>query len=191
MKNFIQKKLFLLLISLLILLSSCNREFKDAVETPTLQASVEFTYCNINSSNLCIEGFGKENENKTIILFKIEKANFPNFYLRVNESQEDITYTCSSSQDFPRNAYCVGEIFPNNEKISIDVYATESDSLIVTGEFTIQYGKLKTPEDLNAPQNPSQPDYPNYSDYPNYPNYPNNYSYPFNPSYPNYPNSAP
>ena len=174
------KKVNKMLISLiafsLIIISGCTPATEEKTETEEALPIAEVQYCNLGDSTLCLEGFGKENEENLIILFKSEKPDFEEIYLRINEETENIPYQCSPSQEFPKNIYCIGEIFPNGEEIEINIYTKNDNAQIATGGFTIQYGNLQLSDDTefeDSPTFPNSPDYPNDSDYPNAPDYPN------------------
>jgi len=171
-------KLFLVFFPLLILLSSCATPAPEKeIEETQAPAFAEITYCNIDDSTLCLEGFGKESGENLIILFKADNPDFENIYLRVNKNSR---FQCAKSQEFPENIYCIGEIIPNGTEIEINVYTDTDNTQLASGKFTIQYGKLQLAEDTkfeetSTPQiPPPYPDYPNYPNHPNYPNYPNN-----------------
>ena len=157
MKKTVLKTLFLTLIPL-ILLSACStpstpQEKTASTATPALQ------YCNVDDTDICLEGFGQENEEKTFILLRANNADFRAIHLEINENSP---FTCLQSERFPENIYCGGVFFQNGEEISIAIYNNQNEELIVQGEFTIEYSPLQPPDDLHPP-----------ADYPDYPNYPN------------------
>lgn len=170
-------KLFLVFFPLLILLSSCATPAPEKeIEETQAPAFVEITYCNIDDSTLCLEGFGKESGENLIILFKADNPDFENIYLRVNKNSR---FQCAKSQEFPENIYCIGEIIPNGTEIEINVYTDTDNTQLASGKFTIQYGKLQLTDDIELEASPTSPDYPNSPTFPDPPSYPN---------YPNYPN---
>lgn len=167
-----------------LFLFGCSQKRDSLPDQITAQGSAqEITYCNMDESELCLEGFGTEADEKLIILFKvIGSEEETEIYLRVNEAKENILFECFSSEQFLENIYCSGVRFPNGDEISINVYGSKDNNLITAGNFRIQYGNIVLPKNLKMGsensdynQTRSEPvDYPNI-DYPNvdYPNYPN------------------
>ncbi len=152
------KKIFFLILVSLLLLSACSSAPAPQKESsPTPLPSLP--YCNEDDTDICLEGFGQESEEQTIILLKANNQNCRDIYLLVDE---DNTFTCLQTEEFPINIYCSGLLFQNEEEIFIEVYSNLNEKLIAQGEFTIQYGAYHAPPNLQAP-----------TSYPNYPNYPN------------------
>jgi len=160
-------KLFLAFALSLILLNSCTPTSKKETEESPPPPIAEISYCNMDDSTLCLEGFGEENEENLIILFKSNSSEFKDIYLRINKNGENIPYQCAQSQEFPENIYCIGDFFPNDEEITIGVYTFNNDTPIGKGKFTIQYGDLQLSDDVEFENSPTFPDYPNYPNYPN------------------------
>ena len=183
MKILVQKRLIVLLIVTIILLASCSSDKKTTPEPSKTLPYLSIAYCNIDSDNLCLEGFGQEGEDNMLILFKANNPDFANIYVRANENKEDIEFNCSVSEEFSENIYCVGEKFPNGEEIDLKIYTKNDQELIATGKFKIQYGNIQMPDNMNLSKDsdnyeagsssPDSPNYPNHPNYPNYPNYPN------------------
>ncbi len=152
------KKIPFLILIPLLLLSACSSA-PAPQEEPSPTPLPSLPYCNEDDTDICLEGFGQENEEHTIILLKANNQSYRDIYLQVDE---DNTFTCLQTEEFPENIYCSGLFFQNGEEILIEVYSNLNEELIAQGEFTIQYGAYQTPPNLQPP-----------ASYPNYPNYPN------------------
>ena len=159
----LQKQLLLLIITILLLTSCSSDEQTSPTPEPsqTPEPIWSMNYCNITPQNLCLEGYGQESEDNLLILLKADNPDFRNIYLHVNENKENAKFTCTASDLFPENIYCIGENFPNGVTIELKVYAADTHKIISIGDFTIQSGNMQLPNDIIN------------EDYPNYPNYPN------------------
>ena len=180
MKHFLQKKLFIIILLLLLINTACSNKTEDlptVSQNTSNQTALEINYCNIDASNLCLEGFGREGEDKLIILFKADNPSFTNIYVSVEKNNNEVAFECISIEEFETNIYCTGGVFPNRENIQVNVYSKENDEFIAKGEFTLQYGVIQIPnnaefETLIAPTPSSSSKNPTAQS-PSYPNYPN------------------
>ena len=186
----VEKYLALILFSVL-LLAGCSRATEptpEATSTPE-PPPFEVTYCDIApSSDLCLEGFGLEDEDKMLILFSADDRFFADIYIRADLDQDEVVFECEQSQNFLENVYCLGDAFPEEENIKLNIHAESNDKLIAEGVFIVQYGALPEPDvefDVVTPAATSTgpPPIPPPPPEPSYPNYPNS-------SYPN-PTAAP
>ena len=186
------KQIPFLSLLIVLLLAGCSRETE-----PTLEVSptpgpppFEVTYCDITpSSDLCLEGFGQQEEDKMLILLIANDRFFANIYIRADLDQEEVVFECQQSQNFLENVYCLGDAFPEEENIKLNIHAKSNDRLIAEGVFIVQYGALPEPDvefgvatptaTVPAPTSiPSPISISSPTPEPSYPNYPN-------PSYPN------
>jgi len=183
------KKILFLGLLLVLLSTGCSREAVSIPEATTTPAPPPFevTYCDIDPSDMCLEGFGLEDEDKMLILFKADDRFFANIYIRAERDQDEIVFECQQSQNFLENVYCLGDAFTEGENIKLNIYAKSNDRLIAEGIFIVQYGHLPEPDvefgvvtptatvpvPTLVPTSVSSP-----TPKPSYPNYPN-------PSYPN------
>ena len=180
----IEKYLALLLFTVL-LLAGCSRETEltsEASPTPG-PPPFEVTYCDIApSSDLCMEGFGQQEEDKMLILFIANDRFFANIYIRTDLDQEEVVFECQQSQNFLENVYCLGDAFPEDENIKLNIHAKSNDRLIAQGVFIVQYDALPEPDVEFGVATPTAtgpvPTVSSPTPEPSYPNYPN-------PSYPN------
>lgn len=179
------KRIPFLGLILVLLFAGCSRE---AASTPRATSTPEpllfdVTYCDIDPSDMCLEGFGLEGEGKMLILFRADDRFFADIYIRADQGQEEVVFECQQSQNFLENVYCLGDALPEDESIKLNIYSKGSDELIAEGIFIVQYGSLPKPDvefgvatqtaAAPVPTSVSSP-----TPKPSYPNYPN-------PSYPN------
>lgn len=168
-----------------LLFAGCRREVES---TPTATGTPEppfgITYCDIDPSDMCLEGFElEEDEDKMLILFKADDHFFADIYILADQDQEEVVFECLQSQNFPENVYCLGDAFAEGESIKLNIHAKSNDRLIAEGIFIVKYGSLPEPDvefgaatptaTVPVPRTVSSP-----TPRPSYPNYPN-------PSYPN------
>ena len=187
------KKIPSLVLLALMLLTGCSREADlkpEATQTPA-PPPLGVTYCDINPSDLCLEGFGLEGEDKMLILFKAEDRSFADIYVRVDQPEDEVAFECQHSKNFPENVYCLGDAFPDESGIKLDIYSKSDASLIAIGVFIVQYSGITAPDvdfgietpeatatgSTFVPTSTPEPTYPNYPNYPN-PSYPNSTSTP-------------
>lgn len=164
----------ILIVLFLFFLSSCiNQTGKEVFQTPEPNTLKHIAYCNINSSKLCVEGFGKDNNQHLIILFQSKAIVDKDITVYLTSNEERVPFICSRSEEFPENIYCTGPILPEaGDTIKIDAFSTDNTKLLGSGNFRIQYGQIeflgKLPVVPIAEENTQSP-----ASYPNYPNYPN------------------
>lgn len=168
-----------------LLITGCSRETAPKPQaSPTPQPPpFEVTYCDIDPSDMCLEGFGLEDEDKMLILFRADDRFFADIYIHADLDQEEVVFECQQSQNFLENVYCLGDAFPEGENIKLNIHSKSSDRLIAEGVFIVQYDVLPEPDvefgivtptaTVPLPTTVSSP-----TPRPSYPNYPN-------PSYPN------
>ncbi len=185
-------QIFLLALIVLVLLSGCSRGAEptpEATQTPA-PAPFEVTYCDINPSDMCLDGFGTDVDGNLLILFKADDLFFADIYIRADGPEGKIDFECQESENFLENIYCLGKPYPEQELIKLNIYSKSNDALIAIGVFNVAYSSLPEPDVVfgvtPTPQPSSTLSSPTSSSptpaYPN-PSYPN-------PSYPN-PTSAP
>ena len=169
-----------------LLLAGCSRGAElTQVATQTLEPPLNITYCDINPSDMCLEGFSLDIDERLLILFKADDRFFADIYVRADGPDGEILFECQQSNNFLENVYCLGDSYPEGELIKLNIYANSNDRLIAMGVFDVQYNNLPerdvtfgvevtptpvlVPPATTAPT--SVPSYPN----PSYPNsaYPN------------------
>ena len=176
----------------LALLTNCSRatEATPEIAQTSTPSPFEVTYCDINPSDICLEGFGTDSNDRLLVLFKADDRFFADIYIRAKGPGSVIFFECQQSGLSPENIYCLGEPFPEGELIKLNIYSKSNDSLIAVGVFNVEYSDFPAPDVVfgitptpspipeanTTPTSSLEPSYPN-------PSYPN-------PSYPN-PTSAP
>ena len=185
-----QIKLISLILLSLVLLTACGRETEQAPDVTETSAPppLSITYCDIAPSDLCLEGFGQEGEDKMLILFKADDRSFADIVVRVDHPDGEVLFECQQSQNFLENVYCLGDAFEDEENIKLEIYSKDDEKLIAVGVFFVEYSAISEPDvefgvptpetsvavitptpeyvDLSYPNPTSTPD----SAYPNYPN---------------------
>ena len=160
-----------------ILLSGCSQEPDSAPEpTPTpLPPPLSITYCDISPSDVCLEGFGLDIEDRLLVLLIADNRTYADIYIRADSPEGEMLLECQPSRDFPENIYCLGETFSEGDLLKLNLYAKENNRLLAIGVFSVLLSDLPQPDvdfEANATPTPSEePAYPNPS-YPN-PSYPN------------------
>ena len=176
------KKFPALVLLILIMLTGCIREAEPTPEATqtSVPPPLSVTYCDINPSDLCLDGFGQEGKDKLLILLKKNDQFFNDIDVQVEHDWEEYLFECVHSQVILGNIYCTGDVQPENgDNIQLKIYSKNDESLIATGVFIVQYTNIPIP----AAPAPTSPPLKTATPKPSYPNYPN-------PSYPN-PTSTP
>lgn len=180
MEYFVPKKRMLWLVSfILVLLAGCSRGAEPTpkvTRTPT-PAPFDVTFCDIDPSDVCLEGFGLEDDERLLVLFKTDNPLFVDIYIRADGPDGEMLFECRPSDEFSENVYCLGEPFPEGELIKLYIHSNDNDRLVAIGVFNVQYSALQEPDiafGVDAtltPASAAEPSYPNPS-YPD-PSYPN------------------
>lgn len=132
---------------MMVLLAGCRQETEPTPEaTPTPNPPVGITYCDINPSDLCLEGFGLDVDDRLLILFKAEDLHFADIYINTDGPEGEMLFDCQQSENFLENVYCLGDRFPEGELIKMNIYSQDNDRLIAIGVFEVQYGDLPAPD---------------------------------------------
>ena len=188
MKRLTKKgRMLWLALLILVLLAGCRRGAEPTPEATVTPAPAPFdvTFCDIAPSDMCLEGFGLDEEERLLILFKIDDLFFANIYIRADGPDGEIFFECQQSEEFVENVYCLGETVPEDELIKLNIYSKSNDRLIAIGVFNVQYDDLPAPDVVFATETTpistvaaatatvvaTEASYPNPS-YPN-PSYPN------------------
>jgi hypothetical protein len=178
MKNPLTKKrAFALCALLLVLVAGCSREVEPpppATQTP-LPPPFEVTYCDINPSNMCLEGFGLNIDERVLILFKAVKPRYANIFIRADVPDGESLFECQQSDNVPENVYCLGDPVDEEELIKLNIYSKRNNSLIALGVFNVKFTSLPEPDVIfgatATPSPSSDPSYPNpTAPTPSYPN---------------------
>ena len=144
----LQIKLIGLMLLSLAWITACSRKAEQTPEDDETSATppLSITYCDIAPSDLCLEGFGQEDENKMLILFKADDRSFADIVVRVDHPDGEVLFECQQSQNFPDNVYCLGDAFENEENIKLEIYSKEDEKLIAVGVFFVEYGFIPEPD---------------------------------------------
>jgi len=156
-------------LSLLALVAGCVPETEIAPkDTPSpYPTPLGVTYCDIDPSDVCLEGFGLAGEDYMLILFKADDRNYTNIKLYMTHDQDNSYPVCLQSETFPENVYCQADFVPAGDKIELMIYSARNNTLKATGAFIVQYGSIPEPDVVSeiTPEATSKPtsdaDYPN------------------------------
>lgn len=154
---------------LFVFLAGCSQRTEPTpqpTQTP-LPPPFDVTFCDIDPAEICLEGFGLDMDERLLVLFKVFDQVYENIYVRSNGPEGDILFNCQQSESFPENLYCLGEPFPEGERIKLNIYSKSNNKLLAIGVFNVEFGDLPEPDFVFE----IEPSYPNPS-YPN-PSYPN------------------
>jgi len=167
---------WLALVVLLALLTGCSQATEPAPQSTQTPEPPPFdvTYCDIDPSDLCLEGFGLDSKDRLLVLLKANDRFFADIYMRADGPDGEMFFECQQSENFLENIYCLGEAYPEDELIKLNIYSSSNNRLIAIGVFTVQLGSLPSPDvvfkvDITptpSPVSSATPSYPN----PSYPN---------------------
>jgi len=169
-----------------ILLVGCNQETEPSpppTQTP-LPPPLSITYCDIDPSDVCLEGFGLDIEERLLVLLESNDRTYADIYIHANGPEGEMLLECQQSENFPENVYCLGEPFSEGDLLKLNIYAKSNNKLLAIGVFNVLYSGLPEPDvDFEANATPTRTPFeetPTPDTGESYPNPP----YP-NPSYPN------
>ena len=104
------------------------------------------TYCDINPTDLCLEGFGLGEEDKLLILLVADDRAYTNIKTVLEQKDGESTLECLQSQTFRENVYCQAEVVPDGEKIELSIYTLPDESLRALGAFIVHYESIQAPD---------------------------------------------
>lgn len=176
-----RKRALTIFTLLLFVITGCGGATEPAPSATPTSAPPPFgvTYCDIKPSNMCLEGFGLNNDERLMILFKAAKPRFRDIYIRADGPDGESLFECRHAGSSPENVYCTGEPVDEEEIVKLNVFSKKSNNLIAIGVFNIQFTSLPEADvefeaatDNATPAPPSAPpSYPNPSGpTPSYPN---------------------
>ena len=149
MKHFLpQKETFILILLSSFLFAACNRTVEATPQATQIPARppVEITYCDIDQADLCLEGFGLDAEERLLILFKTDDPLYADVYIRAVGPDGEMLFECQQSENFPENVYCLGDTFPEGERIKLNFYSKSNNNFIAIGVFNVTYSGLPEPD---------------------------------------------
>jgi len=132
----------------LIFLAGCRQkqtQQPDPTQTPAPKP-LAITYCDINPSDLCLVGFGLDDEAGMLTLFNTSQPSFHNMDAFIAQLGGDIPLDCKQSQAFPESIYCAGEAIDPGESIALEIYSRGNGILLARGVFIIQLSSLPPPD---------------------------------------------
>lgn len=181
------KKFPALALLVVFLFAGCSPKPEPTPEatSTTEPPPLAITYCDIDPSDLCLDGFSGEYEDWLLVLFKADDRFFADIYILADGPDGEIYFECHQSEHFLDNVFCLGEPVEAGESIKLNIYSNYNDRLIALGVFNIEFGNLPFPDvnfEIVATSTPSPTPAVGAESTPN-PSYPNP-SYP-NPDYPN------
>jgi hypothetical protein len=181
------KRIALLALLMALLVAGCRTKSEPMLTaTPTpMPPPLGITYCDIEPSDMCLEGFGLDIDERLLVLFKADDRFFADIYILADGPDGEMVFECQQSENFLENVYCLGDEYPEGESIKLNIYSNMSDRLIALGVFEVQYSDLLAPDvvfGVDATPTPAAeiPVVPTSTPVPSY----SNPTYP-NPSYPN------
>lgn len=170
-------------------LTACSREIEPTLQpTPSPVPVLEITYCDIDESDLCLEGFGEDDEGRLLFLFKSSDPSFARIEASIDGPDGEIPLECVQSENFPENIYCAGDVtfegFPEGTNIRLNIRSLTGERLEARGVFIVEYTGIPAPDVVIGPTptssvlavNSPTPEGPVIivpTSYPNPTNYPN------------------
>jgi hypothetical protein len=144
MKYRVQHNRILWLVAIgLALLTGCSREVEPTPKaTPTARPPFDVTYCDIDPTKICLEGFGLETDERLMALFIVTDKVYTDIYVRADGPDGEIRFECQESENFAGNVYCIGEPYPEGDLIKMNIYSNKSNKLLAIGVFNVVLGEL-------------------------------------------------
>jgi hypothetical protein len=152
------QKILLILFALVLLIgtSICVASVlffapSSTTEEPTPEAYLTIQYCGSNPKELCLLNFGRDSYGNAIINVFIPNDEFPEFYLRIIRTTDEVIYVCVKNEG-SANIVCKGDALLLGERVEIYITSTESHQIIAQGIFLIKAIYISPQEDdVNKP----------------------------------------
>lgn len=124
----------------LLIVSACGFLFSNGQVPlePLAEPIPSFGYCGAELHELCILSFGRDANGNAVINIFVPERDFPDFYLRVRRPDRESVYVCVKNEEAPTSVLCMGDVINLNERVEIDVLASEDYRLLARGTFTLK-----------------------------------------------------
>ncbi|MBL8099251.1 MAG: hypothetical protein JNK81_08715 [Anaerolineales bacterium] len=122
-------------------------------EEPTAEPYTTIQYCRNNLQEVCLLSFGRDIYGNAVINVFIPNEEFPEFYLRIVRTTDEIIYVCTKSES--STIICKGDALNLGERVEIFVTSTESYQIIAQGTFLIK--AIYISPEINEPATDSTP----------------------------------
>lgn len=141
---------YFVFVLFVFLLAGCGKEPEPTPVTKqqtTVTPPLNITYCDIDPSDLCLEGFDLNDDGQTLIYFLADDYSFADIYVQAELGDEEVAFVCVQSQNTPENVYCLGDsLSDDTTSITLKVYANTSREQIARGVFVLEYLALPAPD---------------------------------------------
>ncbi len=154
------QKILLIFVVLILLvgLSICIASVlffapSSTTEEATPESYLTVQYCGTNPKELCLLNFGRDSYGNAIINLFIPDDEFPEFYLRIIRTTDEMIYVCNKNEGSP-TVVCQGDALLLGERVEIYITSTESYQVIAKGIFLIKaiYISPQEDDDNKSPQ---------------------------------------
>lgn len=94
-------------------------------------------YCSGGQIKPCVVSFSVDVDENMLVNIILPDSPFPDFYLKIIQSEVEINYKCQRVSATPNNAYCIGEKLPPGEVLHMMLISTRDDALLAEGNLSI------------------------------------------------------
>ena len=106
---------------------------------------VNFGYCGVELTNLCVISFGRDVFGATVINFYVPQNTYSDFYLHIIRAQEIARYDCKTFKSMPGSVFCTGNPIPLGEGFKIQMLSASEGQVLAQGVFTLNAYIVTTP----------------------------------------------
>lgn len=95
------------------------------------------TLCDKDDSGLCVVAFGSDEQDNMLINFHLPDGEYPLFYVKAANSGTVNVYSCEVLTADPTSVFCTGIRPPLGERLDLQIYSIEGDTLIAQGQIVV------------------------------------------------------
>ena len=109
------------------------------------------SYCSSDQVTPCIVSFSLDSHGDMLVNFLTSGVFYPDFYLKIRQTEDNHIYTCQRVNKFATSVYCTGAVMPLGEVLQFSIFSINEDVLLAEGNFAIIGMALGTPEIVSSP----------------------------------------
>jgi serine/threonine-protein kinase len=114
------------------------RDTPEAITAPTqTQAVFDLQLCEVDPGEICIYSYGVSASNQQVVTLLFPAPPGFEIYLLLggDEDRAGDEFSCTTLEDYPERVYCTGPKQPARQWLLLEVYRSEGQGLLASGEI--------------------------------------------------------